>query len=335
MSLLGLPAPAAVRQILIWHQGGLGDLLLAGPALAAVRRRYPGARLTGLGHPERWGLLSRTLSLEAVWDSGAADWAPLFSNWPLPPRLRECLAAFQLALVFSPRPQGGFLYKLAEAGISGGFWVPSFPESGREAVAALQARHLAALGLAYSPRPLQLAGVNAGEMPELPGPGPWLALAPGSGQPLKNWPLTHYYEVSRALAWEHQLKVVWLTGPAEAAFLPYIAGLAAAQGQVVLAGQPLARVAAVLSGCRLYLGNDSGLTHLAAAAGARWVLGLFGPTDPQVWAPLGERVRILAGPCPQTPCAAGREIHCPAAQCLQDLSPEKVRAAAAALLAGE
>jgi heptosyltransferase-3 len=335
MSLSALPPPEAVRQILIWHQGGLGDLLLAGPALAAVRRRYPGARLTGLGHPERWGLLSRTLSVEAVWDSGAAAWAPLFSDWPLPPRLRECLAAFQLALVFSPRPQGGLLHKLGEAGVSGGFWVPSFPESGREAVAALQARHLAALGLAYSPRPLQLAGVNAGEMPELPGPGPWLAMAPGSGQPLKNWPLTHYYEVSRALAWEHQLKVVWLTGPAEAATLPYIAGLAAAQGQVVLAGQPLARVAAVLSGCRLYLGNDSGLTHLAAAVGIGGVLGLFGPTDPQIWAPLGERVRILAGPCPLAPCAAGREIHCPESQCLQDLSPEKVRAAAAALLAGE
>ena len=45
-----LPPPAAVRHILIWHQGGLGDLLLAGPALAAVSRHYPEARLTALGH---------------------------------------------------------------------------------------------------------------------------------------------------------------------------------------------------------------------------------------------------------------------------------------------
>ena len=43
----------------------MGDLLLAGPALMAVRERYPGARLVGLGHPERWGLLSTTLSLAA------------------------------------------------------------------------------------------------------------------------------------------------------------------------------------------------------------------------------------------------------------------------------
>ena len=44
-----LPPPQAVGRILLWHQGALGDLLLAAPALLAVRRRYPRARLTGLG----------------------------------------------------------------------------------------------------------------------------------------------------------------------------------------------------------------------------------------------------------------------------------------------
>ena len=50
--------PAAVQRILIWHQGALGDLLVAGPALAALSRHYAGARITALGHPERWGLLA-------------------------------------------------------------------------------------------------------------------------------------------------------------------------------------------------------------------------------------------------------------------------------------
>ena len=73
------------------------------------------------------------------------------------------------------------------------------------------------------------------ELPELPGPGPWLAVAPGSGQPRKNWPLAHYYEVSRALGWEYGLKVVWLAGPGEEAMLPYLEALAQAQGQLLLA----------------------------------------------------------------------------------------------------
>lgn len=329
-----LPPPAAVRHILIWHQGGLGDLLLAGPALAAVSRHYPEARLTALGHPERWGLLARSLPLDAAWDSGEARWVPLFSDGPLPPQLQERLARFQLALVFSPQPQPILQARLHQAGIPAVHWLPSFPETGPEAVAALQARHLAGLGLHYVPGPFKLeVGLAQDEaLPELPGPGPWLTVAPGSGHPLKNWPLAHYYEVSRALGWEYGLKVVWLAGPAETELLPYLEALAQAQGQVLLANRPLARVARVLSRCRLYLGNDSGLTHLAAAVGEPEVLALFGPTDPRVWAPLGPRVRTLRAPCHKAPCAVGRTIPCPETRCLKALSPEMVLAAARPLL---
>ncbi len=201
-------------------------------------------------------------------------------------------------------------------------------------MSVLQARQLGGLGLHYAPGPfkLEVDPYPDEEAPELPGPGPWLAVAPGSGQPRKNWPLAHFYEVSRALGWEYGLKVVWLAGPGEEALLPYLEALAQAQGQLLLANRPLARVARVLSRCRLYIGNDSGLTHLAAAVGKPDVLALFGPTDPRVWAPLGPRVQTLAGPCAQAPCAAGRTITCPESLCLNALAPEMVMAAAAQVL---
>jgi heptosyltransferase III len=329
-----IPSPTAVHHILIWHQGGLGDLLLAGPALAALSRHYARARITALGHPERWCLLGRSLPLDAVWDSGEARWNHLFRDGAMPEPMRERLARFQLALVFSPRPQAILLDRLGQAGIPRVHWLPSFPETGIEAVSALQARHLAALGLSYVPVPFQLqVGLSQNEeLPELPGSGPWLAVAPGSGHPSKNWPLAHFYEVSRALGWEYGLGVVWLAGPTEGGMLPYMEALAAAQGQILLANRPLTTVARVLSRCRLYLGNDSGLTHLAAAVGGPEVVALFGPTDPRVWAPLGPRLRTLVGPCPQAPCAAGRSIACPEPRCLSALSPETVLAAAAAVL---
>ncbi len=91
-------------------------------------------------------------------------------------------------------------------------------------------------------------------------------------------------------------------------------------------------MARVLSRCRLYIGNDSGLTHLAAAVGQPEVLALFGPTDPRVWAPLGPQVRTLTAPCPQAPCAVGRTITCPETHCLEALTPETVLAAAAQVL---
>ena len=168
-----------------------------------------------------------------------------------------------------------------------------------------------------------------------PAPAPGWRWPRGAARFCKNWPLDHYYEVSRALGWEYNLGVVWLTGPAEGAMLPYLEALAKAQGQVLLANRPLAQVARVLSRCRLYLGNDSGLTHLAAAVGEPDVLGLFGPTDPRIWAPLGPRVRTLSAPCPQAPCAAGRTITCPEPHCLRALSPETVLAAAAPVLSAQ
>jgi ADP-heptose:LPS heptosyltransferase len=252
----------------------------------------------------------------------------------VPPPIKADLARFQLALVFSPHPQTILQAHLHQAGIPTVHWLPSFSETGAAAVSAFQARQLGGLGLHYAPGPFKLEVDRnpEGETPELPGPGPWLAVAPGSGQPRKNWPLAHYYEVSRALGWEYGLKVVWLAGPGEGEMLPYLGALAKAQGQLLLAHRPLARVAGVLSRCRLYIGNDSGMTHLAAAVGEPDVLALFGPTDPRVWAPLGTRVRTLTGPCPQAPCAVGRTITCPETRCLNALSPEMVLAAAAQVL---
>jgi ADP-heptose:LPS heptosyltransferase len=326
-----------ITKILIWHQGALGDLLLAGPALAAISRYYSTARITALGHPERWGLLTKSLPLDEVWDSGGGMWTCLFGEGVLPSRIRERLARFQLALLFSPRPQTSLQDRMRQAGIPVVHWLPSFPQNGTDAVADLQARHLSALGLHYVPGPFKLTidDEMEEEPVELPGPGPWLAVAPGSGQARKNWPLSHYYEVSRTLAWQFGLKVVWLAGPAEEAALPYLKALAQSQGHFSLANRPLALVARVLSRCRVYIGNDSGLTHLAAAVTGPDVLALFGPTDPRVWAPLGPQVHALTAPCPQAPCAVGRTIPCPESLCLEALSPETVLAAAAQLLSAQ
>ncbi|RJR33839.1 MAG: glycosyltransferase family 9 protein [Deltaproteobacteria bacterium] len=336
MSPSELPPPEAVQKILIWHQGALGDLLLAGPALLAIRRHYPLARITGLGSPERWRLLAPTLSLEAVWDSAGAVWSPLFTaDSPLPPMLTERLAAFQLALVFSPRPHPAMLSRLAQAGIPAVIWLPSWPVSRQEPVGAFLAGHLAGLGISVPTESFRLVIAEKwqDQAPELSGPGPFLAVAPGSGHPCKNWPLSHYYEVTRDLAWQHKLRIIWLAGPAEEAILPYLQGIATAQDHLLLANLPLTAVAAALSRCRLYLGGDTGLTHLAAAAGVPKVLALFGPTDPLVWAPQGDGVRVLRGPCPQAPCAANREITCPEPRCMQELSPASVLEAAALMLA--
>ncbi|MBM4275401.1 MAG: glycosyltransferase family 9 protein [Deltaproteobacteria bacterium] len=327
-----LPPPEKITDLLIWHRGALGDLLLAGPAFKAIRQHFPPARITGLGHPERWGLLARTLALTNVWDGEAALWADLYTARPLPENLLSRLAPFQAALVFTPEPPLHLMERLGQAGIAAVHWVPSFSPDCREPAAVLQARRLGELGVNVASEPFRLSlHLNDAESPKLL-PGPWAAVAPGSGHPNKNWPLSHYFQVTRDLAWQHGLSIVWLAGPAETAMLPYLRAIAEAQGHLLLNRLPLIQVAQALSGCAFYLGGDSGLTHLAAAVGPQRILALYGPTDPRIWAPRGSNVKVLQAPCPDAPCIRGREISCPEPRCFHDLSPETVLAAAGELL---
>lgn len=138
-------------------------------------------------------------------------------------------------------------------------------------------------------RPLALRRVQA--VPRLPCPavqGNFAVIHPFSGSRRKNWPIERFRQVARRL--EQFLPVAWCAGPEEE--LPEACRF-----------DDLYELACWLAGARLYLGNDSGVTHLAAAVGAP-VVAVFGPTDPRIWAPRGERVRVVATDEP------GRPIEC-------------------------
>ena len=106
----------------------------------------------------------------------------------------------------------------------------------------------------------------------------YAVIHPFSGSPRKNWPLEKFRRLAREL--ERSMPVQWCAGPDD----PPLEG--------AIRIDDLYDLACWLAGSRLYLGNDSGITHLAAAVGTP-VLALFGPTDPNVWAPRGSNVRIV------------------------------------------
>ena len=125
---------------------------------------------------------------------------------------------------------------------------------------------------------------------------PLIALHPGSGSPRKNWPRANWLALGAwLLARTPQPRLLLIGGEADHAQLDTLA--AAWRGAPVLPARdlPLPHLAALLARCRLFLGHDSGISHLAAAAGAPCVL-LFGPTDPVVWAPANPHVSIVAAP---------------------------------------
>jgi hypothetical protein len=106
--------------------------------------------------------------------------------------------------------------------------------------------------------------------------GGYAVIHPFSGSSKKNWPLDRFREVARRLP--HPVR--WCAGPEET--LPDAVRFT-----------DLYELACWLASAHLYIGNDSGITHLAAAVGIP-VVALFGPTDPSVWAPRGACVRVVA-----------------------------------------
>ena len=101
---------------------------------------------------------------------------------------------------------------------------------------------------------------------------------PFSSSPKKCWPLDRY----RQLAARVKIPVRWLAGPEE-----HLAG--------AVHIDDLYELACWLAAARVYIGNDAGITHLAAAVGTP-VVALFGPTDPRIWAPRGPHVHVIAKP---------------------------------------
>jgi ADP-heptose:LPS heptosyltransferase len=118
-------------------------------------------------------------------------------------------------------------------------------------------------------------------IPRLPGieasGNDFAVIHPFSGSPRKNWPLERY----RELAERSPLPVRWCAGPEET--LPGATRI-----------DNLWELASWIAGAGVYIGNDSGITHLAAATGVP-VIAIFGPTDPPIWAPRGENVQVVHG----------------------------------------
>ncbi len=149
---------------------------------------------------------------------------------------------------------------------------------------------------------------------------PVLVLGPGSGAKEKNWPPAFYRAV--ALWWRQVTRgvVVVLLGPAE----EERGGMQSLlEGVLVARNLNLARVAALLARSQVYLGNDSGITHLAAAVGVRTV-ALFGPSDWTQWSPRGTKTKIVRRTTECSPCERPLMRQCPHRMCLTRLDPSDV-----------
>jgi ADP-heptose:LPS heptosyltransferase len=116
---------------------------------------------------------------------------------------------------------------------------------------------------------------------------------------------------------------VLILGPADERLVRRMMTLAKKIGAVTAHNLRLRLLAAVLSKCGAYVGNDSGVTHLATATGIP-TLAIFGPTDPAVWAPLGRNVKVVSSTADCSPCAREAMHRCRERACLEEIEVEAV-----------
>ncbi|MBN2309174.1 MAG: glycosyltransferase family 9 protein [Candidatus Hydrogenedentes bacterium] len=260
---------------LVVHTGGIGDLLLACPALARLAEDGP---IELLGRPERLALAVAAGIAESAYPLEQVGFDSALSSPS--PALRTFLRRFERAVVWMKDDDGVICGNLRECGVRDAAAFPGIPPADWAEHASRY--YASCLGCGATPSfRLELAPAS---------PGHDVVIHPGSGGHRKNWPVEHFAAVASAL--ERQGRhTTWCVGPAED-------GMHVPSGASVLEGRSLIDLAHELASARLYIGNDSGITHLAAAAGCPTV-AVFGPTDPRVWAPLGGPVTVVsASPWP-------------------------------------
>ena len=317
-------------RVFILRSGALGDFVLTLPVLSALRRSFPRAEVT-IATRTAFGRLARASGLvDGIVSEDSGEVVRLYSD-PAESRddPRDVFGSFDLALSFVLSPQVRRNLLAAGAGV---VWsrAPRPPRASR----VHAADHLLAVmhGLGRSPGPAtpHLALTEEHRAPAEVAlrahgvaPRSYAALHPGSGSPGKNWPLERFVELAHHVRERLSLKVVLLAGPAELedGRRAEIEGAFRGVADAFLREPDLVTLAGVLAASAAYVGNDSGVTHLAAAVGTK-VVAVFGPTDPAVWGP---RCRATSeGPDAARPRGGGVRVVRHSSGKVEDVTADEV-----------
>jgi lipopolysaccharide heptosyltransferase III len=242
---------------LVIRPGGIGDFIVSLPALQHLRAEYLEVWAAGPNVP----LIRFANRARSIVSTGL----DLLGVTEPPARLLDELRGFDSIVSWygANRPDFRDLVRSLDLPFE---FLPALPPEGG--------------GMHATDFYLDQVGAPSGALPRIPcdvEPENFAVIHPFSGSPRKNWPLDKFRVMAAEL--ERTIPVRWCAGPDD----PPLAGAAHIPD--------LYELARWLARARLYIGNDSGITHLAAAVGTP-VLALFGPTDPDVWAPRGPHVRV-------------------------------------------
>ncbi len=348
-------AAEAPRRILVVDLDNMGDLLLATPAIRALRRRFPEAALEALvtdygapvlrGNPHVDEILTcgKRIVQAPLWERAALAWRLRRRCYDLGVILEAHwgyagFAELLLAVAGVPRRIGRDLGKhrdllTAAVPIRQQHWIDTYLE-----VVSLVGAAPDGDGMDSPIAPADEAAAEAWCAAHgLAGSAP-IVLFPGGTQHLisRRWSPEGFAAVGDALAGAWDAPVVIIGGAGDAEVARAVAGRMHAPAITAAGSLSLGATGALLRRCRLFITNDSGPLHVAAAVGAPTV-AILGPTDPAVFGPRGTTHEIVRVPLPCSPCIhVGDFPDCPIDPrelCLLSVTPAMVVEAAERLLA--
>ncbi len=286
---------AAPPRILVIRGGAIGDFILTLPVLAALRTHFPRAHLTVLGYPHIAQLALAGGLADEVRPIEARPLAAFFNPRAEPPaELAAFFAACAVIVSYLYDPDRYFednVRRCTGATFIAGPHRP--PEGGRCHATEVLLEPLTRLAI------FEADPVPRLRLREAAAAGPArrrrLVAHPGSGSERKNWPEARWAALLERLAARAGLELLLVSGEAEAERLPRLVRCWPEERLERAQSLPLVELAGRLAEGGVFVGHDSGITHLAAALDLPGVV-LWGETDPAVWAPRSDRLRLLRHP---------------------------------------
>jgi len=367
----GLPRKSPVSFV-IFRLDSLGDVVLTTPLFRALKFAYPSSRCTVVVQPAYKALLATNPHIDEI-----LTLPNIRPAW-LPQGLRRLLSAcafyctrlrtrhFDYAI--SPRWDTDEHLATFLCALSGASSRVGYSEKASPAKARLNRGFDAAFDICLPAGPVrheilrnlaiaEAVGATACNarpelhvteqdrkrasrlLAQLPQSARLVTLGIGAHSPGRRWPIERYARTLLRLELQHSVRVVILCSAGERAQAIELADLIL-HDPVIVCGVPLREVCAVLERCELFIGNDSGCAHLAAAMGCKTLVVSRHPgggdpnhfNSPVRFAPQGRDVRVLQPALTLDGCTDG--CRSPAPHCILQVSVEEVAAAAHGMLSG-
>lgn len=333
-----------VKKILLVRPCAIGDLVQTLPAIGLLRRHFADAYIEILGNRPAVTLAEDRYYADATGDFGRRDLSHLFVDNPtgLPPAITDYIKAFDLVIAYLSGKAKVFEWNIRRIGVENvilfdplstidrltGQTVPLHSSLNRVNICDHLIKPVALAGVAVdeavgNPRiyPSDEERSCATELLHGYGIGcsgsgsRVAAIHPGSGSKKKNWPIERFVSVARYLIDNCRMELLIVSGRADEEELSAVIDGLQGRSAVNLKDLPLRLLAAVLERVEYFIGNDSGISQIAAAVGSPSVL-IFGPTEPRTWAPRGGNVRVARADYPCSPCMPDKWRSCGDQKCL-------------------